>query len=370
MNSLAYIPGSDGAANASLMTVTDVRSPGATTIQVNTVANAPVKFYASMGTPNTYTDPITGETITVISEATAVDFAGTIDGSNVEIVEIAPGYTDNGSEVGDIVIIRPVTEWANNIFNLLSQSLDDDGTIKKFFRDQFNDFVEPASGVWSQTAALNGAMTAGNVWYQGKRYAISAIASKDFTASKDTYVDIDPVNDTATYSETTNNGTVPSVAADSVRVAKVVTNGSAITSVEQTPYSSPLTLDDVAKEGTNAGTVNKTNATMTDGASVLIAVTKTTKIVVSGITAASTTTDTEYSLRVTVDGSTVGDNAPAGAVVNVGSSRYIQRSISRIVTLTPGIHTIALQVAGSAGTLSFPSNRIQITTALAAMPGA
>lgn len=130
MNSLAYIPASDGAANASLMTVTNVRSGGATTIQVNTVANAPAKFYGSMGTPHTFTDPITGETITVISEATAVDFAGHIDGSNVEIDGIAPGYTDNGSEVGDIIVIRPVTEWANNLFNFLSQIHDDDGTLK------------------------------------------------------------------------------------------------------------------------------------------------------------------------------------------------------------------------------------------------
>ena len=130
MNSLAYIPASDGAANASLMTVTNVRAGGATTIQVNTVANAPTKFYGSTGTPNTFTDPVTGETITVISEATAVDFAGTIDGSNVEIVEIAPGYTDAGSQVGDIVIIRPVTEWANNLFNTLSAVHEDDGTLK------------------------------------------------------------------------------------------------------------------------------------------------------------------------------------------------------------------------------------------------
>lgn len=130
MNSLAYIPASDGAANASLMTVTNVRSGGATTIQVNTVANVPTKFYASYGTPHTFTDPVTGETITVISEATAVDFAGHIDGTNIEIDEIAPGYTDNGNEVGDIIVIRPVTEWDNNLFNVLSVAHNDDGTLK------------------------------------------------------------------------------------------------------------------------------------------------------------------------------------------------------------------------------------------------
>ena len=152
MNSLAYIPGSDGAANASLMTVTNVRSAGATTIQVNTVANAPTKFYASMGTPNTFTDPVTGETITVISEATAVDFAGIIDGSNVEIVEIAPGYTDGGSEVGDIIIIRPVTEWANNLFNLLSVAHNDDGSLKGGVLENVR--IYTADDTWTKPAGL------------------------------------------------------------------------------------------------------------------------------------------------------------------------------------------------------------------------
>lgn len=123
-----YVKASDGAANASLMTVTNVRSPSATTVQVNTVANLPPKFYGSMGTPHTFTDPITSETITVISEATAVDFAGHVDGSNIEIDEIAAGYTDNGSEVGDIVIIRPVTSWAN----LVAEFLTPTGSVVPF----------------------------------------------------------------------------------------------------------------------------------------------------------------------------------------------------------------------------------------------
>lgn len=126
--SVDYIKASDGAANASLMTISTVRAPLASTILVNTVANVPTRFMGSMGTPNTFTDPITGETITVISEATAVDFAGHVDGSNIEIDEIAPGYTDNGSAVGDIIIIRPTTQWAD----LLSQFLTPTGMISPF----------------------------------------------------------------------------------------------------------------------------------------------------------------------------------------------------------------------------------------------
>lgn len=102
------------------MTVQSVRSPGATTILVNTVANVSDKFIGTMGTPHTFTDPVTGETITQISEATAVDFYGHIDGSNVEIDDIAEGYTDLGSEVGDIIIIRPTTSWGDLVAEFLA----------------------------------------------------------------------------------------------------------------------------------------------------------------------------------------------------------------------------------------------------------
>lgn len=245
MQSIAYIPGSDGAANASLMTVTDVRAPLASTILVNTVANVPDKFYASMGTPNTFTDPITGETITVISEATAVDFAGHVDGSNIEIDEIAPGYTDNGSEVGDIIIIRPITEWANNIHNILSQSLEDDGKIKESaVTYNPNVFDHVASGcVLTGTgygSTLAWSLSAGVAYINGKRLTVAA-ATGVVAASKDTYFDLLDADDgTATLVYTggnsvANNAASPALAADSLRLGVIVSAASivAATSINQ-----------------------------------------------------------------------------------------------------------------------------------------
>lgn len=130
MKSLSYIPASDGSGDASLMTITQVRTAPATSITVNTVAGVPSKFFGTMGTPHTFSDPVTGETITIISEATAVNFAGHVDSGKIEIDAIADGETDLGSKVGDIIIIRPTTPWANNLYNVLSESLDDDGTLK------------------------------------------------------------------------------------------------------------------------------------------------------------------------------------------------------------------------------------------------
>lgn len=129
--SIERIKGSDGTGNASIATVQSSRAPLATTIDVDTVLGYNAGgFEGSMGTPHTFTDPVTSETITVISEATAVDFTGHIDGTNIEIDEIAPGYTDAGSEVGDIVIIRPTTNWSNNVAALLEKTLEDDGDLK------------------------------------------------------------------------------------------------------------------------------------------------------------------------------------------------------------------------------------------------
>jgi len=131
MASIEIIKASDGSGNANVATVQSSRSIGASTIIVDTVLGInPGGFAGTMGTPHTFTDPITSETITVISEATAVDFTGHVDGSNLEIDDIAPGYTDAGSEIGDIVIIRPTTQWSDELADILEVAHNDDGTLK------------------------------------------------------------------------------------------------------------------------------------------------------------------------------------------------------------------------------------------------
>lgn len=130
MASIDLIRASDGSGNANVATVQSSRSGGSSTIVVDTVAGISDFFMGSMGTPHTFTDPITSETITVISDATAVDFAGHVDGVNLEIDTIAPGYVDGGSEIGDIVIVRPTTQWGDNVADVLDVSHDDDGTLK------------------------------------------------------------------------------------------------------------------------------------------------------------------------------------------------------------------------------------------------
>lgn len=260
MQSLLYVPSSNQAANASLMTVQTLRSPGATTAIVNTVANVPTKFYGTMGAPHTFTDPVTGETITIISEATAVDAAFSVSGSNIIIDAIAPGYTDTrGSLVGDIIVIKPVTEWANNLYNVLAQSHNNDGTFKNdsiTSEAPFVDAVDPVlrmkelmfdhivagGGVLAGInygVTLTASLSAGVCYINGYRQLIAAVASRAYTASKDTYVDaLYNASGTATivYTEVANNAASPALAANSVRLGIVVTGASniaAATSVNQ-----------------------------------------------------------------------------------------------------------------------------------------
>lgn len=86
--------------------------------------------------------------------------------------------------------------------------------------------------VWSIVSGLTGTMTGGTMYYNGIRVPVNSIASNAFTASKDTYVDID-VNGNVTYQAVTNNVASPSITANSIRVAIIITSGAAITSINQ-----------------------------------------------------------------------------------------------------------------------------------------
>lgn len=153
---------SDGSGNANTATVQSVRAALATTIEVDTVTGINTDFVATMGTPHTFEDPVTGEEITVISEETAVDFRGHVDGSNLEIDEIAPGYTDEGSEVGDIVIIRPTTYWSNLLAEILEVSHNDDGTLKVANGGSIDDGAGNEQIKFTQTASAVNELTVKN----------------------------------------------------------------------------------------------------------------------------------------------------------------------------------------------------------------
>jgi len=102
--------------------------------------------------------------------------------------------------------------------------------------DTMQPFVQSGC-VWSQTSGLVGTMSSGVAYIANSsamyRVSISGIGSYTFTASKDTYIDID-YNGNVYYSAVSNGGTSPALTANSIRIAKVVTGASAISSIVQT----------------------------------------------------------------------------------------------------------------------------------------
>ena len=77
---------------------------------------------------------------------------------------------------------------------------------------------------------LTGDISAGVVYINQAKVTVDAVVGHAFTASKDTYVD---VGDDAviTYTETVLGAGAPALAADAVRLAKVVTDATTITSI-------------------------------------------------------------------------------------------------------------------------------------------
>lgn len=115
------INASNGSGEAVRASITAIRSAGATTNVVDSVTNWPTNFIATSG------KELTDGTL---SPSSVLVFSGHLSGSNIIIDALAPGYTDTlGNSVGDVIVLKPTTLWADNISNFLAASLDTDGTL-------------------------------------------------------------------------------------------------------------------------------------------------------------------------------------------------------------------------------------------------
>ena len=98
------------------------------------------------------------------------------------------------------------------------------------YRSESNfDYVASAC-VWSGDsygANKSASQTSGVVYISGVRLPVSAVVSRTFTASKDTYVDING-SGVQVYTEVTNNAASPALSAGSLRLGIIVTGASSI----------------------------------------------------------------------------------------------------------------------------------------------
>lgn len=149
-----------------------------------------------------------------------------------------------------------------------STAMQDSGSAEKF-RDEANIGFTASGLVWSALTGLNATMTAGIQYTpDGLRRSVSAVTSRAFTVSKDTYVSISPAG-ALSYQEVANNAAQPALTNSDYRwLAKVVTSASAITSVtdmRQTGAIGPQNIDWAALPRFSAysnSTVSITNTTL------------------------------------------------------------------------------------------------------------
>lgn len=161
------------------------------------------------------------------------------DGTTIDAADVNTPFNDilnvvNGNIDSDNVAVGGLNydNFGTITGEIPASDMQDSGNVEKF-RDEANVAFVASGCVWSTLTGLNGAMTAGVVYNaNGVRNAPGAVASKTFTASRDTYVDI-ATNGAVSYSEVVNNDPSPALTANYVRIAKVVTDGSAVTSITQ-----------------------------------------------------------------------------------------------------------------------------------------
>lgn len=99
-----YVQASAGTGEAVRAAVTVKRTAGSTTLTMDSVNNWPTKFIATSGleAQDGTLDPTTVQV-----------FKGHLSAQNIIIDEFAPGYTDLGNSVGEIVVIKPTTLWSD-----------------------------------------------------------------------------------------------------------------------------------------------------------------------------------------------------------------------------------------------------------------
>lgn len=203
--------------------------------------------YQNFYTTKLYTDVGAADTtITLETPPTVTSGRLVLEARNVSKREVIKYTGVSGNQVTGVLRgqggTTAQTHLANTLveMNLTAEDLEDainvPNDIVTRFDESLGDFI--ASGlVWSQTALLVGEMTAGVVYIDGERLVIGALSGINFTASKDTYVDVG-VDGVVDYDPVANGASAPALAASHVRIAKVVTNGSGITSVVQTGVDS------------------------------------------------------------------------------------------------------------------------------------
>lgn len=251
-------------------------------------------------------------------------------------------------------------------------------TLQTIRSEREFDFV--ASGcVWSgdsygSTRAAS--MTSGVVYIGGKRVAVSAVSARTFTASKDTYIDVDNAG-TITYTEVANNAASPALSANNIRLGIIITAAGSIAnagSVNQgeetkvlpiassTPYAVTDSLGNLicprdpqrkilGYRQITSGASQAALALVT-GLTMPIIVPTGRKVKISVVVGPSLSLDTNASnARISIWDGTVssGTQLQENGFSTAAANQGVSLSVMSIATLSAGLHTINIggRVAGA-----------------------
>lgn len=245
--------------NPNVARVTATRTAGTATLTVDNLAGWPTATGVSFSTYKI-------DTNNKIIAGSQTDWNATVTSSTtLGNMTRVTGAADAGHTIGDVVEMNPTADWADKLVRAFinehsqltgahtaitansvtssgavsgttgtfSSDVSDNGvTITTVRSETFSNFVA-SGGVIAQTSGLTGSFSNIVYYINGRRYTVSSVANRTYTASTDTYVDIG-ISGTVTYTAVANGVASPALAANSIRVAKVITSGAAITSVVQT----------------------------------------------------------------------------------------------------------------------------------------
>lgn len=134
---------------------------------------------------------------------------------------------------GATVIMAPVAgfweafqaglAFTDNVINTVKLK-----TASDFIYDHVSSGMVWSGDSYGSTRAAS--MTAGVIYNAGKQISVSAVTARTFTASKDTYIDVDGTG-TLVYTEVANNAASPALAAGSIRIGIIITAAGSIANV-------------------------------------------------------------------------------------------------------------------------------------------
>lgn len=101
-----YLRASNGSGDAIKAAITATRPVGSVMLSVDAITNFPDFFFATIGDLDEKG---------IVIPSTKTEVRGKLNGTQIEIEEFAPGSQDNGNTIGQTLVVRPNTEWANAV---------------------------------------------------------------------------------------------------------------------------------------------------------------------------------------------------------------------------------------------------------------